>query len=481
MAPGAFATIFCTGTQAGNATAEQASARSSVFIETPFRQVSRLSNSLDHPCGFLASAPHPVKRGFCHGRGSRADGVTRIIRRVSNASACPVNDSVKAIDPRELEAAFSLFNEASTQLATAYHDLQARVDRLAAELAVANGELKRQYLEKEALSERLRLLLDALPGGVVVVDGDARVVEANPAARAWLGEDLVGRPWPEIASGRLSTGPGTAEWSVPSADGTRRLTLSESRFDASGGRILLLNDVTEAVRLQQQLEHHKRLSAMGEMAAGLAHQLRTPLATALLHAANLSRPDLEEADRVRFSERVRERLKHLERMIQDMLMFVRGQRGGEDEVFPLEPVLRDVVQIIEPQMAGRSLEFTWQPPEGEVRLRGGRKALTGVLLNLLENAMQATEAGGSISLVAERVPGAVNVRVRDTGRGIDPEIRQRLFEPFFTTRQEGTGLGLAIVRGVVESHGGEVAVESAPGAGSTFTLRLPLVADAVAA
>ena len=107
--------------------------------------------------------------------------------------------------------------------------------------------------------------------------------------------------------------------------------------------------------------------------------------------------------------------------------------------------------------------------------------LNGVLRNLLEHAMQATEAGGSISLVAERVPGAVNVRVRDTGRGIDPEIRQRLFEPFFTTRQEGTGLGLAIVRGVVESHGGEVAVESAPGAGSTFTLRLPLVADAVAA
>ena len=164
-----------------------------------------------------------------------------------------------------------------------------------------------------------------------------------------------------------------------------------------------------------------------------------------------------------------------------MLMFGRGQRGGDDEAFPLEPALRDVVQIIEPQMAGRSLAFTWQPPEGEVRQRGGRKALTGVLLNLLENAMQATEAGGSISLVAERVPGAVNVRVRDTGRGIDPEIRQRLFEPFFTTRQEGTGLGLAIVRGVVESHGGEVAVESAPGAGSTFTLRLPLVADAVAA
>ena len=181
-----------------------------------------------------------------------------------------MTDSARVIDPRELEAAFSLFNEASTQLATAYQDLQGRVDRLAAELAVANGELKRQYLEKEALSERLELLLDALPGGVLVLDGDSRIVKANPAARHWLGGDPVGADWPALRASRLVAPPGAREASFQTVDGQRWLALSESPFDASGGRILLLNDVTESTRLQQQLEHHKRLSAMGEMAAGLS-------------------------------------------------------------------------------------------------------------------------------------------------------------------------------------------------------------------
>lgn len=110
-----------------------------------------------------------------------------------------VNDPAPPIDPRALEAAFSLFNEASAQLASTYQDLQGRVTGLANELAVANGELKRQYLEKEALSQRLELLLDALPGAVVVLDAQGRVVKANPAARAWLGDDLTESPWSEIA------------------------------------------------------------------------------------------------------------------------------------------------------------------------------------------------------------------------------------------------------------------------------------------
>lgn len=389
-------------------------------------------------------------------------------------------DPVPPIDPRQLEAAFSLFNEASTQLATAYQDLQGRVDRLAGELAVANGELKRQYLEKQALSERLGLLLAALPGGVIVLDSEERVVEANPAALQWLGADLVGRHWPGVASRRTRQESDGREWVLDTEEGERRLSLSESPFDASGGRILLLNDVTEAMRMRQQLEHHKRLSAMGEMAAGLAHQLRTPLTTALLYSAHLSRPDLQEPDRIRFSERVRERLRHLERMIQDMLMFVRGQPNA-DEVFPLDGLLREAAQILEPQMSARELRFVLETPTHEANLRGSRKSLNGVVVNLLENAMQATEAGGEVRLSATVEGSEARVRVSDNGRGIDPAIQQRLFEPFFTTRQEGTGLGLAIVRTVVEAHGGAVTVESQPGRGSVFTLRLPVTAEAAAA
>lgn len=391
-----------------------------------------------------------------------------------------VNDPAPPIDPRALEAAFSLFNEASAQLASTYQDLQARVTGLANELAVANGELKRQYLEKEALSQRLELLLDALPGAVVVLDAQGRVVKANPAARAWLGDDLSESPWHEVAARRLIPTASPREWEIAGPRGARRVTLSESSLDAAGGRILLLNDITEAARLQRELEQHKKLSAMGEMAAGLAHQLRTPLATALLYAANLAKEGLKDADRVRFSERIRERLHYLERMIQEMLMFVRGEVVGE-EVFVLDAVLQELVQIMDPQMAAQGVRFVSGGALSGLRVRGGRKALSGALLNLLENALQACERGGTVQLEVEARSGQIALRVRDDGCGIAPEVQERLFEPFFTTRQEGTGLGLAIVRSVIEAHGGDVRVESTPGAGSTFTVRLPVYAESVAA
>ena len=383
-----------------------------------------------------------------------------------------MNDTPTPIDPRSLEAAFALFNEASAQLSGAYQELQARVERLAGELAVANGELKRQYLEKEALSARLAGLLESLPGGVVVVDRDGRVSDANPAAIGLLGDDLPGSRWDDVAHARLAPTTNPREWEAGAHGRRRRVTLSESLLEAGAGRLLLINDVSEAFALQRELERHKRLSAMGEMAAGLAHQLRTPLATALLHAANLARPGLSEADRARFSERIRERLLHLERMIQEMLSFVRGGNAGS-EVIEAAALLSEAVQVMEPQMAGRGVRLEVVPVPA-VRLRGGRKALSGALVNLLENALQACEAGGTVRVAAGLDGGRLAIEVRDDGRGIAPEDQERLFEPFFTTRQEGTGLGLAIVRSVVEAHGGEVAVRSRPGEGASFTIRLPL-------
>ncbi len=384
----------------------------------------------------------------------------------------PVNETPSPIDPRALESAFALFSEASAQLSGAYQALQARVERLAGELAVANGELKRQYLEKEALSARLAGLLEALPGGVVVVDGDGRVSHANPAARGLLGEDLPGSAWEIVAATRIAPTSNAREWEAGPPGRQRRLTLSESTLEADAGRLLLLNDVTEAFAVQRELERHKRLSAMGEMAAGLAHQLRTPLATALLHAANLARPGLPEADRVRFSGRLRERLQHLERMIQEMLVFVRGSNAGSESI-EAGALVHEAVQVMEPHMAGRRvrLEVSAVPA---VRLRGARKALSGMLVNLLENALQACEAEGSVRLSAVLDHRRLAIEVRDDGCGIAPEDQERLFEPFFTTRQEGTGLGLAIVRSVVEAHGGEVSVQSRPGQGAAFTVSLPV-------
>jgi len=379
------------------------------------------------------------------------------------------------VDPKELEQAFSLFNEASAQLTGAYQELQQQVERLTGELAVANVELRRQLLEKEALSQRLSHLLSAMPAGVVVLDQQGTIIELNPAAQELLGESLMGRSWVEIAARALGQTVVPHEWDLAPVSGAvpRRVSISSSPLDAAGGQVLLIHDMTEAYKMQRELQRHQRLSAMGEMAAGLAHQLRTPLATALLYASHLKKLDLPENERIRFADKVLARLRHLEHLIQDMLSFVKGEGGGQD-VVRMSSVLVDLQQVMEPQMIERGLNFSIQDDSRGAAVLGSRKALTGALLNLLENAMQACQEGGHVSLRGEVVDdGQVSIAVVDNGKGIEVATQERLFEPFFTTRTDGTGLGLAIVRGVAEAHRGSVQVKSAPGCGSEFILRLP--------
>jgi two-component system sensor histidine kinase FlrB len=382
-----------------------------------------------------------------------------------------LTDTLKQVNPAELEQAFSLFTEASAQLTGAYHDLQQQVERLTGELAVANSELRRQLEEKAALSQRLKLLLDALPAGVVVLDRDGCVVEANPAAQRLLGEIPLATRWDDLAGQLFKPSDTPQEWELATG---RLVNLVSSPFDASGGRIVLLSDITEAHELQRQLERHQRLSSMGEMAASLAHQLRTPLATALLYTANLTKKNLGDDDRVRFAEKSLARLKHLEQLIQDMLLFVRGGSVAEEEVL-VSSLLVELSQTIEPQLHQHGIVFEVKDNAGGVMLAGSRKALTGALLNLLENAMQACAAGGAIQLDAKQVADDIVISVSDSGRGMDAATQERLFQPFFTTRIEGTGLGLAIVRGVVETHGGRIEVESELGKGSRFSIWLPKI------
>ncbi|MHB1291726.1 MAG: sensor histidine kinase [Sulfuricella sp.] len=386
-----------------------------------------------------------------------------------------LSNTPKQVDPKELEQAFSLFNEASAQLTGAYQELQQQVERLTGELAVANVELRRQLLAKEALSQRLSHLLSAMPAGVVVLDQQGAIIESNPAARELLGESLMGRAWVEIAARVLGQTVVPHEWDLAPGSGTvpRRVSISSSPLDAAGGQVLLIHDMTEAYAMQRELQRHQRLSAMGEMAAGLAHQLRTPLATALLYASHLKKLDLPENERVRFADKVLARLRHLEHLIHDMLSFVKGEGGGQD-VVRMSSVLVDLQQVMEPQMNERGLNFSIQDDSRGAAVLGSRKALTGALLNLLENAMQACPEGGQVSLRSEvGNDGQVSIAVVDNGKGIEVATQERLFEPFYTTRTDGTGLGLAIVRGVAEAHRGSVQVKSAPGCGSEFILRLP--------
>lgn len=369
---------------------------------------------------------------------------------------------------QELQRAFDVFNQVSLELTQAYEGLQGRVESLTAELAVANGELRQQYREKEALSERLSLLLNALPAGVVVLDGAACIREANPAALAMLGETLLGLDWPALAQAKLAATDAPDEWQLD----TRRVAMAESPLDSAGGRILLIHDITTAYELKADLERTQRLAAMGEMAASLAHQLRTPLATALLYSANLAQPELSDTARTRFAGKATEQLKRLERLIQDVLLFARGESIGR-EAIPAAALISDAVQTLEPLCLEKGVGFQVAADVGQSVIMGSRKALGGALLNLLENALQACEAGGKVRLGAVLAGGRLHIGVRDTGPGIAPDTQARIFEPFFTTRGQGTGLGLAIALGVARAHGGTIEVGSIPGEGSEFVMQLP--------
>lgn len=381
--------------------------------------------------------------------------------------------AVPDLKAQELQRAFDVFNQVSLELTQAYEGLQARVESLTTELAVANGELRRQYQEKEALSERLSLLLNALPAGVVVLDSTAAVSEANPVAQHMLGADIIGSDWPALAQATLAATDAPDEWQLEE----RRVSIAESPLDSSGGRLLLIHDITVAHELKANVERNQRLAAMGEMAASLAHQLRTPLATALLYSSNLTQPELSDAARTRFAGKATEQLKRLERLIQDVLLFARGESIGRD-VIPVVALIAEAVQTMEPLCLEKGVSFGVVSEVGDSIIMGSRKALGGALLNLLENALQACEGrndGAAAVKLSATVDGRyLRVSVRDTGEGIAPEAQSRIFEPFFTTRGQGTGLGLAIALGVMRAHGGSIEVSSALGDGSEFIMRLPI-------
>ena len=368
----------------------------------------------------------------------------------------------------ELQRAFAVFNQVSAELTQAYESLQGRVASLTEELAIANGELRRQYQEKEALSERLSSLLDALPAGVVLLDQAATVAALNPAAIAMFGSDVLGLHWGDVVRQSLEPTMTVGEWLL----GDGRVSIAESALASGGGKILLIHDVTTAHRMKADLERNQRLAAMGEMAASLAHQLRTPLAAALLYTSNLGQPGVADEARARFSEKASGQLRRLERLIQDVLLFARGESIGRD-VMLAGDLLLEVAQTVEPLMREHGIEFVAVDDCSDLKIVGRRKALNGALINLLENAMQATPPGGKICLSGKKRGDLLAIGVSDTGPGVPLDKQMRIFEPFFTTKGQGTGLGLAIALGVARAHGGVIELHSVPGEGAEFVMTLP--------
>jgi two-component system sensor histidine kinase FlrB len=355
------------------------------------------------------------------------------------------------------------------QWADTYRLLEQRVAALTAEMGELRSERLAQLAEKEALARRLQNVLDALPGAVVVLDGSGRVGSHNQAAAQLFGTPLARVPWREVIA-RCFVPQATPATDLVLHDG-RIVTLSTCPLGAEPGQILLFQDVTENRRLQAHLQRHQRLLDMGRMAASLAHQIRTPLAAALLYASQLKHPALGEDKRQRFAERTVASLQQLEGLIANMLHFARGGTSGE-EVLAAEELLQALRATVEGQT---DKTLVWRCEAGGMRLRGNRTLLLSAWQNLVNNALQAAGEGGRIEVFCRPAAGnGIELGVHDTGPGVAPEMQARLFEPFSTTRPRGTGLGLAIVRTVAQAHHGDAWCRSVPG-DTTFAMRLPLV------
>lgn len=375
--------------------------------------------------------------------------------------------------PENLQEAFMAFNQLSEQLVGSYHDLQGRVEQLNAELSTAKDERIKELTEKERLASRLSALLTALPGGVIVLDSSGIIREYNRVAADLLGEPLEGLAWSDVI--RRAFAPRSDDGHDVSLTDGRRVSISTCPLEGEPGQILLLTDVTEMRRLQDRLSQHQRLAAMGEMAASLAHQIRTPLSSALLYASNLKRPQLNDEQRERFATKIRSRLGHLEQVVNDMLLYARGGLSGVEK-FNLTSLLEDLEHFLESQLKSSQTELIIDNHLDDIDLRGNRQMLLSALINLAMNAIQAMGRGGSLCIDARYADATtLQLRVIDNGPGIDNEVQRKIFDPFYTTRQEGTGLGLAVVAAVVRAHEGEISLQSEPGEGSSFILRMPII------
>ncbi len=367
----------------------------------------------------------------------------------------------------ELQAAFLAFGSVSEQLSGAFDSLRTQVAQLRLELGAAHAG-------KEHLAARLSALIAGLPGGVLVLDGAGKIQEYNPAARELMGEPLSAESFAAVLQRAAAGGGGGGGAEHTELRSGRFVNISRRELD-SGGEVVLLTDVTESHLMQVFLTRQQRLLTLGELAAGLAHQIRTPLAAALLYASQMTLPGRSAEDLARCAGKTAGSLKQLDKLVNDMLAFAHG--GAAREAVSVSALLEQVAQWLRPALrAGIRLTIRTQAPD--LMVRANAPSLVSAVLNLATNALQAASAELDLELLGRRTAaGRAQIVVSDNGPGVPQHIRERIFEPFFTTRARGNGIGLAIVKSVVEAHQGSVCLADVP-RGATFIIDLPAEVNA---
>ena len=238
------------------------------------------------------------------------------------------------------------------------------------------------------------------------------------------------------------------------------------------GAVLLVEDITERVALERSARQAEKLAGLGTLAAGLAHELNNPIGIISSRAELM----LLETETRPLPEEVREDLRvihrhaqRVARIAQGLLSFARHSSGAQGSV-DLNRLVDETLLLVEKTVVKDGVTLKRALARGLPPIWGDANALQQVIMNLLTNARDAVGSGGEIAVETAATADGVRLIVRDTGRGIPPEILPKIFDPFFTTKAEGTGLGLSISYGIVRDHQGTVDVQSQPGEGTTFVL-----------
>ncbi|MDX2368318.1 MAG: HAMP domain-containing sensor histidine kinase [Colwellia sp.] len=320
-------------------------------------------------------------------------------------------------------------------------------------------------------------LIEMMPTGLVMLDGNGVVVKINKVARSLLEEPILGQLWFTVIA--RSFKPRADDWHEVSLKDGRRVKLEIASLGDQPGQLIMITDLTETRLLQDKVGQMQRLSSLGRMVSTLAHQIRTPLSAAMLYSANLSNKRLSETARGSFQEKLSSRLRDLEQQINDMLLF--SKSGNEQVVSSLSvnELINDAIQAMDALIIKANTQVNLHLTTDDHHILGNKNALTGAIQNLVHNALQAASATSIeqavINIQVYSSKNSVYISVKDNGTGINSADIEKIFEPFYTSSSKGTGLGLAVVKSVVEAHQGEVNYLSQSGEGAHFCIKLPML------
>ncbi|MFA0086112.1 PAS domain-containing sensor histidine kinase [Vibrio sp. 10N.286.49.C2] len=322
----------------------------------------------------------------------------------------------------------------------------------------------------ESQVERYQQVIEAMPAGVILLDTQGVVREANPEAHRILELPLVGQKWFHLI--QVVFDPKEDDGHEVSLRNGRKVRLAISA--SSTGQLILITDLTETRLLQSRVSDLQRLSSLGRMVASLAHQVRTPLSSAMLYASNLGAPNLNDATRSRFQIKLVDRLHDLEKQVNDMLLFAKGGDNKVVQPFSLKDLVGEYQPMVETTLKSNHIDYFIEVEQDHVELLGNANAIASALSNLVLNAVQISGKEAQVDVFFRPVNNELKISVQDNGPGVPKELQQSIMEPFFTTRSQGTGLGLAVVQMVCRAHNGRLELISEVGEGACFTMCLPL-------